>query len=391
MMSTESNHLVILQVCPQPFTLRGGVSRIVQYLLEGLPATMSLSLACPGGNAGELSAAAASRVRSLLKMPSGKWTRSVARDFARDVAAGGFDLVHVHGGGTFDLDLQAPWRTPLHRFPGGTRWIYSNHCVNAFGDFLAPDDAGLRRIAKRCVAWSSKALALQRCRAEVFDSHENESRVRKWFPPWRGRMRTIYHSGLTGAPPEPVFRQHARCIGNLGHISTRKGQHDLFSAFRILLGRWPDLKLLLTGDHDAGGDARKLADEIAASGLGGAVQFAGGSSETSAFWREVDIYVQPSHFEGLPMALCEAMWHGKPCVATAVSGIPEVLHHEKNGLLCVPKNPAELAAAIGWLIADADLRAQMGRAAQETVRMAGISREAMSQAYAALYREVAGR
>jgi glycosyltransferase involved in cell wall biosynthesis len=241
----------------------------------------------------------------------------------------------------------------------------------------------------RILAWLSKARALQSCRAEIFDSKENEGRLRKWFPFWRGRMRTIYHSGLVGAPPTPVVRSPALVIGNLGHIGERKGQPDLFKAFGLLLELHPNIQLILQGDD---GDDHAAADEIrreiAQRGWQQRVFMPGGSPDTRAFWECIDIYVQPSHYEGLPMALTEAMWHGKPCVATSVSGIPEIIRHGENGLLCSPGRPRELAEAIDQLLRNPALRSQLAQAAQKSIVAKGFTREAMSRAYAALYDEV---
>jgi glycosyltransferase involved in cell wall biosynthesis len=75
----------------------------------------------------------------------------------------------------------------------------------------------------------------------------------------------------------------------------------------------------------------------------------------------------PSHAEGLPNALLEYMAAGLPIVATAVGGIPEVIEHERQGLLVPPRNPDALAAAILRVISDEALAARFACAAQERV------------------------
>lgn len=77
-----------------------------------------------------------------------------------------------------------------------------------------------------------------------------------------------------------------------------------------------------------------------------------------------DVFVLPSRKEGLPYALIEAMAAGLPIVATTVGGIPEIITHEKNGLLVPVENPAALAAAIRRLVDDPSFRAQLGNAAK---------------------------
>lgn len=267
-------------------------------------------------------------------------------------------------------------------------WIYSNHCVNEFGYFLSAQSGVPVNFVKRILAWISKAWALHRCRTEVFDSIENQNRMRRWFPPWQKKLRTIYHSGLVGAPPPPVLRSPALCIGNLGHIGKRKGQPDLLKAFELLMESHPRINLVLQGDDGPGPEPAEMRKEIARRGWQDRVSMPGGSTDTRTFWERVDLYVQPSHYEGLPMALTEAMWHGKACVATSVSGVPEVIRHGENGLLCSPGQPEGLAAAIDQLLRDADLRSRLAHAAQKSILEKGITREAMSRAYVKLYREV---
>jgi glycosyltransferase involved in cell wall biosynthesis len=374
-------------VCPEPFSHRGGVSRIVERLLIGLPSQFEVSLACPGGRVDGLDSNAAGRLREVMDLPEEKWTRDSGRAFANSVASRSFDLLHFHDGGTFGYSLHIPWRSPLHCLPTNTPWIYSNHCVSDFGYFLSPQNNALKNVAMRVLAWLSKAWALQSCRTEVLDSRENENRLSAWFRPWSRRLRTIYHSGLTGRAPEPIFRERAVTIGNLGHIGRRKGQPDLFQAFGQLAGNHPGLRLVLMGDDGSGGDADTLRAAVRASGLASRVDIRPGASDTVAFWKDVDIYVQPSHFEGLPMALAEAMWHGKPSIATNVSGIPEILQHDANGLLCPPKSPDSLAHALDKLLRDPALRERLGRSAQETILQMGLTRENMCEAYANLYSE----
>lgn len=379
--------LRIIQVCPEPFSHRGGVSRIVQRLLEGFPAgEVDVVLACPDDTG--LSSAARGNVIETWTIPAGKWNASAAGDFVQRVRGCAPDLVHFHSGSTFGFDVHVPWRSPLHRMPPGIPWIMSNHCAGPFGGFLSPDDGAWRRMAKGAVAWVSKACALGRARAEVLDSKENQRQLARWFPLWSSRLRTIYHSGLSSELPRRKPAADARCIGNLGHIARRKGQFDLLDAFVGIRARHPDVRLVMMGDDGNPEDGRELRDRVNRHGLSACVSIPGGADATDSFWSEVDLYVQPSHFEGLPMALVEAMWRGLPCVATRVSGIPEVMTHEQNGLLCEPGQPDQLAAAIERLLSDGALRDKLGRAAQDTVREMKITRDEMVGRYLGLYREI---
>ena len=75
-----------------------------------------------------------------------------------------------------------------------------------------------------------------------------------------------------------------------------------------------------------------------------------------------DIFTLPSHFEGLPMSVIEAMLTGLPVVATAIRGPREQVADGETGLLVPPRAIAPLAAALSRLVADPALRARMGAA-----------------------------
>jgi glycosyltransferase involved in cell wall biosynthesis len=88
--------------------------------------------------------------------------------------------------------------------------------------------------------------------------------------------------------------------------------------------------------------------------------------------------------EAAPNAVLEAMAAGLPVVATRVGGIPEVLNHERNGLLVAPGDSGELATAILRLMDEPDLGARLGSAARQTID-ARFSFARMTEEFEALY------
>ena len=89
------------------------------------------------------------------------------------------------------------------------------------------------------------------------------------------------------------------------------------------------------------------------------------------FLRASDCFCLPSRSEGLPNALIEAMANGLACVATRVGGIPDILHHNKNGLVVSPESPGELAEALKELICSDHKVKFYGKKAIETIREVG--------------------
>jgi glycosyltransferase involved in cell wall biosynthesis len=82
--------------------------------------------------------------------------------------------------------------------------------------------------------------------------------------------------------------------------------------------------------------------------------------EKLACFERADVFVFPSHYEGMPMAVLEAMAAGLPVVATSVGGIPELVADGVNGILIAPRAPRDLSAALEKLCKDARLRSEMG-------------------------------
>ena len=134
---------------------------------------------------------------------------------------------------------------------------------------------------------------------------------------------------------------------SLGRLSERKGSYDLVNAFASLS---PELRararLVLAGDGDVEG-VRQLA-----APLGDSVRVLSwiDSAERDRLLDASDVFVLPSHAEGLPMALLEAMAAGLPAIVTPVGGIPDVLTHGAEGLLVEPGTSYQLAAAMTRLL-----------------------------------------
>jgi len=150
----------------------------------------------------------------------------------------------------------------------------------------------------------------------------------------------------------------------LGHIGKVKGTGDLLEAVEALDPGQCQVELELVGDPLPGEDEARLAAEAkAVSGPGKEARLlppVSGQDKLACFER-ADIFVFPSHYEGMPMAVLEAMASGLPVVATAVGGVPELIRHGENGLLVPPRAPKALALALETLCRDARLRSEMGR------------------------------
>jgi len=149
----------------------------------------------------------------------------------------------------------------------------------------------------------------------------------------------------------------------LGYLGEPKGTYDLLQAFSTMETGGREAVLELVGDFMSVPDKDSLAEAAKGfSGPGRSVRLLPPveGEEKLAFFERADIFVFPSHFEGMPIAILEAMACGLPVVATAVGGIPDMIVDGRNGLLIPPRAPLELAAALGRMCRDAGLRWSCG-------------------------------
>jgi glycosyltransferase involved in cell wall biosynthesis len=156
----------------------------------------------------------------------------------------------------------------------------------------------------------------------------------------------------------------AAAVAVVGRLTEQKGHRYLLDA----LAHTPSLDrvhLLVAGD----GDLRAaLPDCAAALGLSSRVHFAGIRRDVGNLLHAVDLFVLPSLWEGLPLALVLAMAAGLPVVATRVGGVAEIVEDGRTGLLVPPADAAALGRAVARLIADPARARALGDAARVEVR-----------------------
>ncbi|MDR3734213.1 MAG: glycosyltransferase family 4 protein [Acidobacteriaceae bacterium] len=160
----------------------------------------------------------------------------------------------------------------------------------------------------------------------------------------------------------------------VGRLVAAKGQRVLLDACRLLAERGHLLHVTFVG---TGPDEAGLKTHAAVLGLGASVHFTGALShaEIRARLSEADVFVLPSFAEGIPVALMEAMAVQLACVSTWTAGIPELIIPDVDGLLVPPGSPSALADALEQLLADPQLRAQLGLSARQRVLAAYSQRE----------------
>lgn len=175
----------------------------------------------------------------------------------------------------------------------------------------------------------------------------------------------------------------------VARLSIQKGLLDLVEAAAEITRRRSDVRFIVIGEGD---QRAELTRRIGHRGLSGQLILAGErpAAEVARLLAAGDVFALPSHFEGIPLSLLEAMAAGCPPVATAVGGIPEVITDDGVGVLVEPRQPARLAAAILGLLERPDQRARMAEAARARV-IDRFDREAGYARTLSLYAELTDR
>jgi len=154
----------------------------------------------------------------------------------------------------------------------------------------------------------------------------------------------------------------------VGHIDRRKGVFDLFRAVELLRSRGFGNRVVLAGGELHPGALEHARQSASQAGIGN-LDLPGEVSPGALLelYRRAKIFVLPSHVEGLPIALLEAMATGLPVVATKVGGIPDVVEDGLSGFLISPEDPEALADKIICLLEDPGLCRQMGETGKRIV------------------------
>ena len=179
------------------------------------------------------------------------------------------------------------------------------------------------------------------------------------------------------------FKKEECLIGMFGNFRVEKNQKNLVEAMKFIKNK-ENVRLVLCGSGPTEKDIKALIKQL---NLSDYVSLLGMRLDIPELMNILDIYCLPSFFEGLPLSLLEAMSAKKPVVATNVTGNNEVIEHQKTGILVQPNSPESLAVALDELIADKNLRLELGeKGYQHCVKE--FSFQKMMMAYEELFEEV---
>lgn len=198
-------------------------------------------------------------------------------------------------------------------------------------------------------------------------------------------------NGITIAPLEQACMEHGKVPGRIlfvGRLEPMKGVDTLITAFAQLITLPdvpPSLHLHVVGDGSLRAECIALAER---RGVTDRVRFLGRLTDHRLFreYAEAEIFCGLSRSEALGNVFLEAQATGCAVVATRVGGIPDIVHHEKNGILVAPNDAPNAAQAMHLLSIDPELRLRLVEAGREYVKR--FDWDAIAPQYAKVYRSL---
>ena len=196
----------------------------------------------------------------------------------------------------------------------------------------------------------------------------------------------VIHNGIE--MPDHETRRERReetfVIGSVGRLCPVKDYPLMVEIAGVLSEKSGCFRFRLAGD---GPDKPKLRDLIERYHLNGNFELKGHLDEMAPFYEGLDLYLNTSVHEGIPMSVLEAMAHGLPVIAPNVGGLGEIVEEGKQGYLLRERRPEKFAEKCLLLKENEQLRQGMSRAAREKVAQS-FSMESMAHRHYDVYKEL---
>ena len=262
------------------------------------------------------------------------------------------DLVHAHMPLSGFVARMAAWWAGVPRIAYTCHGFWFNYAGNP---------------PRQAVGFLMECLAARVTDVFLTVSDEEAADTRRL---WIHRRATAIHNGRDPAifHPDPEARARIRAtlgvpqdrvvIAAVSRLVRHKGYPALAAAMRDV----PDAELWVVGQRLATDRGEDMVALLQSAGLGDRLRLLGYRSDVAAILAAADIFVLPSHFEGLPMSVIEAMLTGLPVVATDIRGPREQVVPGITGLIVPAKQASPLAVALNQLVRDPESRARMGKA-----------------------------
>jgi len=354
----------------------GGTEQVIRNLIEGRTASRyRCSVLCLDGKVGPWGKELEQKgiTHHCLNRRSGFDTKLITQ-VRKLIKAEAIDIIHCHQYTPFSYGWFAKAFT-------GKPIIFTEH-----GRFY-PDFGTLKRklINPILQTFTTAITSISAATKQALVTYENLS---------PNRIEVIYNGIMDEFQPPAVelketlgIDANAVVFGTISRLDPIKNQAMMIRAFARV---WRDNKntvLLIVGD---GPLRQELETLMAQLQLQDAVIFTGFQPGPKRYLSIIDVFLLPSLSEGTSMTLLEAMSYGKPSIATAVGGTPEIIEDGRTGKLIDNEDEEALVTAMQQLGANASERDTLGKTARE-VYLQRFTVSAMVQQYEALYQRCLAR
>ena len=328
----------------------GGAQQYVLSLARGLRGHYDVTVACASGGPliDRLHAEGIRviEVPSLVRTPHPLLDFKALRFLVRLMRRERFDLVHCHSTKAGLLGRIAA------RMAGVPVVLFTAHGWQFVGDWPFP-----LRLAMIASEWFAARLSTAIICVSDYD-RQIALRMGIGTP----ERLVVVHNGVDPAPwlgngqaPAPAGRRPSMAV-MVGRLTLQKDPAALLEAWHRVD---KPHRLIIVGDGPLLSDVKR---QIQRDGLSNRVALLDPTSDIPSLLQTADVFVQSSRWEGLPLAIIEAMMSGLPVVGTRVGGVAEVVGAGETGLLVPSQNPEALSSALNRLLHDPELRARMGEA-----------------------------
>lgn len=339
-MSTTQNTLRLIVATPYGAHGRGGIDRLTDLIIDTIDTR---------GDLGVKADRLVTRGQKSIYWAVVVFAWALVQ-FCVAAGRGNVDLIHFHlsfrGSAYRKLILAAIAR--YFRVP----YVVHLH-AGQFDQFWARAGTYLRRSINRLFVDSAAIIVLGDYGARV---------ILDRLPSLRDKITILPNASTSPGQPNRGRSESGQLrITFVGFLLPEKGVPQLVDALGKLACRtnW-------TATIAGSGEIQQTRDQARRLGIADRVELPGwlDPSETAALLQRTDILTLPSFVESLPMSIIEAFSYGVAVVATPVGAVPEVIAHERNGLLVPVGNAEALANALNQLLEDGALRRRLGDAAR---------------------------
>jgi len=287
--------------------------------------------------------------------------------------------------------VHANWIIPQGLLAVLLKKMYGIKCIvtGLGGDVFALRGSFLNKL-KRYITSSADIVTVV--------SNEMGNVLKQWSPESRvevipmGIIKEMFGTSSPDSRDKNAPQTRRPIILFVGRLAEKKGIRYLFEALPQIIRKFPKATLMIVGGGVLRNELEALARKL---DIDTNVVFHGPASRSDlpSIYANADVFVLPSVIasdgdsEGLPNVLCEAMFSSLPVIASNVAGVPDVIEHERTGLLVQQKNSGEIAQSILRLLEDPELRERLGRNARDFAEK-NLTWDVIGRRYMTLYEEL---